>query len=201
MPLPSIVSALLSFLIPPRKSEQLLRRISESELRSLVRQSASQHETLLPYQDPRVKALVWELKFYRSRRALTLAASLMAERIAELCAEELEQPVLVPVPTHRTREKARGYHHTLELCEEIRARVPCSIAPILRKDKETPRQVELPRARRMENVHHTFSTAGTVPAFCLVIDDVTTTGATFEEATRALAEAGATRIICLALAS
>ena len=35
---------------------------------------------------------------------------------------------------------------------------------------------------------------------CIVVDDVTTTGATFEEAKRALTTAGARAVYCIALA-
>jgi predicted amidophosphoribosyltransferase len=61
----------------------------------------------------------------------------------------------------------------------------------------TKTQQGLPRAERLKNIKNSMTAgpdakkiAGRV---CIVVDDVTTTGATFEEAKRALRQAGARR--------
>ena len=58
--------------------------------------------------------------------------------------------------------------------------------------RPTPPQVHLPRSRRVENVRGAFaarSPAALEGANVLLVDDVTTTGATVAEATRTLREA------------
>ena len=71
------------------------------------------------------------------------------------------------------------------------------------KTRKTPIQHSLPREKRLKNLRGSMRIANKNKihgADILVIDDVTTTGATFEEATRALKEAGARKIFCVALA-
>ncbi len=198
------VQTLLSLLIPPRASETLVARLSSDELRGLALSGETSCEALLPYHEPRVKALVWELKYYRNGRALRLAGELLAPRVAEMSAEELGELVLIPIPMDRGRLRERGGNHAEALCREVARHTDCVVAThALQKTKETPRQVTLPAAARLTNLTRAFAADSALVhgRSCLVIDDVTTTGATFREATRALGEAGARRVLCLALAS
>ena len=74
---------------------------------------------------------------------------------------------------------------------------------ILARTINTPPQQRLPKHRRLNNVRgsmrviHSERVKGRV---CIVVDDVATTGATLKEAKRALREAGARKVITLALA-
>ena len=64
--------------------------------------------------------------------------------------------------------------------------------------RHTPPQVHLPRSRRIENVRGAFAVPhpGAIEAAAvLLVDDVTTTGATANEASRALLSAGASRVV------
>lgn len=82
---------------------------------------------------------------------------------------------------------------------------PLEYAPkTLIRTVDTPTQQGLPRAQRLKNIRNSM-TAGPdakkiVGRVCIVVDDVTTTGATFEEAKRALTAAGARAVHCIALA-
>lgn len=196
---------LLSLLIPPRATEEMVKKLSLDELKSLTRRNHPHFEGLLPYHEPRVKALIWELKFHRNPYAQALAGAILAERVAEIAAEELTHITLVPVPMHRKRLRERGFNHAEDLCREIKARLKegCTVRTLLHKERETPRQAELDAAARKENLSETFTTTvdgNPPPRVCLVIDDVTTTGATFSEAGRALRDAGVRDIHFLALA-
>src|SRR3989338_3113671 len=79
-----LASFVLSFLIPPRPTERIVARLSAQELRALVREERRVHEALLPYHEPRVKALIWELKYYGNKKACEIGGSLLAERVAEI---------------------------------------------------------------------------------------------------------------------
>src|SRR5581483_4078667 len=101
----------LDLLIPPRRTERLVRALCSGELEALA------HEDGLPYHDPRVTALVWEIKYYASRRAAALCAPYLAEQILAAAAEELGVPLLIPVPMHDSRRRERGHNQTETLCE------------------------------------------------------------------------------------
>lgn len=196
------VTSLLSLLVPPRSTEKMVEHLSPEDLRALTLPDI--RDGLLPYHDPRVKALVWELKYHRNGRALSIAGALLAEHVADIAAEEMREVLLVPVPMSDRGRLERGFDHAYELCRDIARRVErCSVAPLLEKTRETPRQATLPAEARKTNLSGVFAVRAPVPsssAHIVVIDDVVTTGATFRESERVLRSAGVERIRCLALA-
>ena len=116
----------LDLLAPPRKTEKIVRTLSLTELHSLTlsthggphdRDTHVERISLLPYRNPSVAALVWELKYYANRRAQTLAGSLLAEVLLDLASEEIGRIVLIPIPMHPKRRKERGYNQTELLCK------------------------------------------------------------------------------------
>jgi competence protein ComFC len=167
-------------------------------------QSLTQEEGL-PYHDPRVQALVWELKYRASRRARALAGEFLAETLLALAAEELGRPLLVPVPMHPVRRRARGHNQTELLCKAALKSLGGALeyAPqALKRIKDTPTQQGLERSKRLQNVKNSMQgeRAAVRGRVCVVVDDVTTTGATLEECKRALKQAGARRVHLVALA-
>ncbi len=196
----SLLKLLIDLISPPRTRERIVRTLLKEDLERVVREDGS-----LPYSDPRVQALVWEMKYYRNTKALELADYFLAQRLIPLIAEDLiERPLLIPMPVFREKGKAFKGHVEI-LCESLIRRhdIDAEYAPhSLVKIKKTPRQVELPAAARHTNLVGSFradlSVAGRV---CIVIDDVRTTGATLVEAKRALAVAGARFVEGITLAT
>ena len=205
--------ALVDMLIPPRPSERVVCTLALEELRGMrpdarhARRGGGSFDALLPYHDPRAMALVWEVKYYRNQRALLLAAALLSETIAEAAAESLGVPLLIPVPMHPERRRQRGHNQTELLCAAAAKRLPRQIEyspDILRKIRHTAPQQTLPRAERLRNVEFSMQVkdpAAIADRVCIVVDDVATTGATLAEARRALTDARAGDIVCLALAA
>ena len=68
----------------------------------------------------------------------------------------------------------------------------------------TKTQQGLPRAERLKNIKNSMTSGPDAEKIkgrgCIVVDDVTTTGATLAEAKRALRVAGARAVHCIALA-
>lgn len=96
--------------------------------------------------------------------------------------------VLVPVPSSGPAYRRRGYD-PLRLIA-ARARIP--IVPALTVARRTADQALLNSGERAANVHGAFRAARSLDgAVCVLFDDVVTTGASLDEAERALLAAGA----------
>ena len=156
------------------------------------------------FQGP-VRDLVHRLKYDRGVR--------LAEPLAELlhgcCLAHFasERPDLTcPVPLHRERMRSRGYNQSALLARALARRLCLPFVPdLLRRVRDTPTQTRMDASARRANVAGAFRVPDrSVPiAFgtcVLLVDDVMTTGATFEAASAALREAGAERILCLSVA-
>jgi ComF family protein len=108
---------------------------------------------------------------------------------------------LVPVPQHPRRLRARGFNPAGSIAREIaRATGVALDVRALARVRHGPSQTGLDRAARRRNVAGAFRARGAVAGCVALVDDVTTTGATLAEAARALAGAGARRVIAICLA-
>ena len=111
--------------------------------------------------------------------------------------------LVLPVPLSRNRLKERGYNQAALLARPVAQAFGLRYEPNgLIKIKDTPSQVGLSQIERKINVTGAF--IGDVNkvkgANILIIDDVTTTGATIEACTHALLEAKANSVWGLTLA-
>ena len=93
---------------------------------------------------------------------------------------------VVPVPLHRRRERTRGFNQAALLAESLGLRV----LPALARVRPTEPQVDLPEAQRHRNVRDAFALK-TRAIECegkilVLVDDVSTTGATLEACARVL---------------
>lgn len=102
---------------------------------------------------------------------------------------------LVPVPTRRSAVRTRGADHTAVLAGGAarllrRSGIPAHRCPGLELVRTTRDQVGLTREQRATNVAGSLRALGLPPGLIVIVDDVTTTGATVAEAVRALQGAG-----------
>ena len=130
-----------------------------------------------------------------------LAADLAALALPALPAD-LQVDCVVPVPLTASRERQRGYNQSRLLADEVARRLDRPLdGNLLIRLRDTPPQTSLPRARRLANVRGSFRALRKLSgARILLVDDVTTTGATIEAATRALRRRGAVWVGALVLA-
>jgi ComF family protein len=102
--------------------------------------------------------------------------------------------IVVPVPLHRSRRRGRGFNQARELARHL----GLSLVDALRRTRATPSQTDLPAAARHGNVRDAFALARRQPwrqpvegLRIVLVDDVSTTGATIEACARVLRAAGA----------
>jgi ComF family protein len=111
--------------------------------------------------------------------------------------------LVVPVPLHARRLAERGYNQSALIAAPIAERLGVPFAPrALERVRDTPRQMDLARAARARNVEGAFLCkihAVIAGRRVLLVDDVTTTGATLAACMDALRRAGANDVTSVAL--
>ncbi len=148
-----------------------------------------------PYADP-LRGVIRQLKYRRRQIMPRRLGRMMAQAVATHC-PQAEFDVIVPVPPHWRSRLVRGQDHTAVLAASVARELGLMMGAELVRIRNTRPQVHLARSRRIENVRGAFEAA--LPAavagtHVLLVDDVTTTGATANEATRTLLAAGAARV-------
>lgn len=154
--------------------------------------------TLLPYREHVVEDLIRAVKYDHSRHAARLLSECVAEylreEIASIRAFTTRSILLVAIPLHPNRESERGFNQITEILSFLPAEFRDGNLARIGEDvlvrvRETKQQTRLTRTERIENVRGAFAVSNleTVrDAHVIVIDDVTTTGATLAEAARPL---------------
>jgi predicted amidophosphoribosyltransferase len=148
--------------------------------------------------DGPASALVAGLKF---RRRLAVA-DLMAAQIAALAPPGLLAPpaVLVPVPTHPRRRRARGFDQAERLAGALARRTGLPPVAALRRCGPAAHQLGASRAARLAPGRLGVVAAGPAPARAVLVDDVHTTGATLHACATALRAAGVEWVACVTYA-
>jgi ComF family protein len=142
------------------------------------------------YNGPRQK-LIKSFKFGRQKAAYVPLAEAMSRTLPYL-----EDVVVVPIPTAPTRARMRGYDHTFLLARAIARKHDWKLASALRR-RHNERQVgasRAVRARQASTAYEVRNTKTIVGKCVLLVDDVTTSGATLNAAATLLAAAGAAEV-------
>jgi predicted amidophosphoribosyltransferase len=112
--------------------------------------------------------------------------------------------VLVPIPLHTAKLRRRGFNHTAYIAHALAPTIKGSyVKAMLKKIRPTKPQARTKnKGVRLSNVTGSMAASAPIDPSILyvLIDDVTTTGATFAEAKRALHAAGARFVQAIALA-
>lgn len=111
--------------------------------------------------------------------------------------------VIVPIPLGKQRLRERGYNQVAMVAIPLALQLGLSYSPnSLMRAKETRSQVGLSALERQENVRDAFQADTMIVKGCnvLVIDDVSTTGATLSSAAEALKSSGACNVYAITVA-
>lgn len=210
---------LLSFIIdtvfPPAPLVQRLVRLTASEIiTEIPRAEALQDKNIsaiLSYGYPLTRTAIWEMK-YRGNRTITRKIAqvvydyLLMEISEAMIWENFTEPVIVPIPLAPGRLRERGYNQVERLASEL-IKVDDNInfkleANWLKKVRTTFSQSHTRnRTERLKNLSGCFLASPEVKGKNIILlDDVITTGATMKEAKNTLRQAGAKKVICVAVA-
>jgi len=108
---------------------------------------------------------------------------------------------VVGVPLAGARQRRRGFNQAGILARHVAEALGVEPRPrLVLRVRSTPAQASLTAARRHRNLEGAFAVRGVPPEGVLVVDDVTTTGATLSTVAAVLKAAGASRVYALAVA-
>ncbi len=200
----------------PRSSE--LKNVESLSAEEFFKRARKNGEVLretiamFDYSDPLVKTAIHQIKYWNHQKIFRFLAQILYSRLIEELADlslfaDFKKPILIPIPMSAARRKERGYNQTENLAKEM-ARLDAGssfelLTKVLTKIRETPAQSSLRRTFRLQNLKGCFEICDPTK-ICgrniILLDDVTTTGATFKEARITLLRAGARKVIAIALA-
>ena len=146
-----------------------------------------------------MKDIIHSLKYERRRSIASPLGGLMRECGAKLLRDA---HVVVPVPLHLRREYQRGFNQA----EDLAAHLGLPVAKMLVRVRHTQSQIELPKHERRENVKDAFAFRPDPqflipdPCIAVLVDDVSTTGATLDACARILKANGISEVRALTAA-
>lgn len=207
-----LINAILSLILPDacvgcRTRGGLLCSTCEKTLAPASSSSDVRIISVFSYADSRVRRLVWLLKYRSAKRVAESLGKHMAAALVEHLGEESHfsgKVILVPVPVTSRRKRSRGFNQSEALALAIVLHVPgIEISTrLLSKTRDTKAQAETQsRAERVTNLGDCFKATrddSLLGRTIVLVDDVTTTGATFIAAKNALTRAGYRRVIMIA---
>jgi predicted amidophosphoribosyltransferase len=165
--------------------------------------------SLYQYGHPLVQKTIHDFKYKHkgsaARRLMESGHAHILEYISDMLQGNTPQALyLVPIPQHTSKTLLRGFNQSKKLAQWAKTILPGSVMQeVLKKHTKTVPQARIQnKIEREENITHTMRATKDIDkdALYIVFDDVTTTGATFKEAKRALRAGGATSMLCIALA-
>lgn len=146
-----------------------------------------------------LQKLIRGLKYHNQKDLAYYLAKFMAKYFNQISDRtDLE---IIPVPIFPKREKKRKYNHMNLVGQEF-SRITSNTlnTELITRIKDTKPQYKLKREERIKNLSNAFKVDKSKynGKTLLIIDDICTTGSTFEEIIKELKRNGINDIICLA---
>ena len=221
----SILNAILEIVFPSKCSscgengiELCLKCLKDCP--QAERESASWIFPLFDYRHPPIKKAIVLMKYKNKKNIANLFGDILYDRMLEELSElstmeNFKEAILIPIPLSKRRLRERGYNQAELICNKL-IKIDEERNPkeeernfklknnILIKIKDEEHQARInSRRERLKNIINSFAVKNPETIKnknIILIDDVTTTGATLEEAKKTLKKAGVRKIIAFTIA-
>lgn len=208
---------ILDLLFPINYNHNFLNNLTAEKFLSLTipAQTPPIPNTLaiVSYKNSLVKKAIWSLKFKNNQQLAKLFAEIIYDNLVEELSNlnltiNFNDPILITVPLSRQRYRERGYNQVELIAKEITKIDQNNFLEykkgVLKKIKNTlPQSHTKNKVERMKNLQGCFKVANPTVIKnqnIILLDDVTTTGATLAEAVKTLKSAKPKQIICITFA-
>lgn len=195
------------------KKDEILCNFCIQKIELSERETNKNIIALFDYRNTTIKKLIWDLKYHhKSYIGFKLGEILyenLIEEISDIKIEVSGRSILViPVPISKQKTKIRGYNQSLHIAKGFCSKGNKKIFElknniIFKKINTIPQAKITNRSKRLENIHNVFEIKNKEiikGRTIIIIDDVTTTGATMSEIIKILKKSGAKKIIGFAVA-
>ena len=162
--------------------------------------SVDKARAVFRYEKP-ISGLIKKAKYNNCKYILDY----FAEKLSFLYfANYFKAEVVCFVPMSEKRLKKRKYNQSEVLASKVSEKIGVPLSACLIKTKETERQAKLTRSERLKNLTDSFKVSDKKVVRgknVLLVDDVSTTGATAEAVAQKLKKAGALRVFLITVAN
>lgn len=156
------------------------------------------------YDQPVVRSMVMALKYQYAELVVPVMGGLIARWLSDGGREMFPaNGVIVPVPLHPRRYALRGFNQAELIAQELGRLLGQPVVCLLKRTRATRHQTLQTRLLRWQNVDGAFAVADDAVIDgrpVIIVDDVTTTGATLAACARPLMAAGVQKIYSFAFA-
>lgn len=172
----------------------------------LCQQSSALRRFLAPfsYSDPLMRELIHAYKYEGVRELKKFFADEIESFLRFYAVRPRGPTALVPIPLHRSREQKRGFNQSLLLAGELGRRLDLPVVSALRRIKATEQQIDMKsykdRRRNVAGVFKMTDADAVKEKTAVLIDDVSTSGATLFEAAKVLRDGGAKTVWAIVIA-
>lgn len=148
-----------------------------------------------------IKESIYRFKYYNRQEYARIYAKQMADRCGGMI-RMWSPDVIIPVPIHISKLRQRGFNQAGLIARPLGKLmgIPVDEELLIRIVKTEPMK-ELSNQERIKNLQNAFQVTGKVVRYkkVLIVDDIYTTGATFDACASVLKDAGVSQVYGVSL--
>jgi competence protein ComFC len=167
--------------------------------------------SLFSYKEPLIRELVWQIKYKQNKILTERVGLLLAEEIESIIEDRKEldtkcEYILIPIPLSSTRLRERGYNQSKNIAHAICAHtklVRIETGALIRTKQGVSQTKTRSRTERLSAIKNSFSLKDknyVHNKYVILLDDVTTTGATLSEARKEILKGKPKEVIAFTVA-